>query len=148
MTAERKSVKGGKMALHADKDYPLYEKHPELIRTQTGKGIDEINRDNIIAGKLSAADCRIHPDTLEFQAQIQESFGNPQVAANFRRAAEMTRIPDGRILEIYNCLRPGRSTKEELLAIADELETVWHAEANATLVKEAAEVYEKQGMLR
>ncbi len=37
---------------------------------------------------------------------------------NFERAAELTAVPDDRILEIYNALRPYRSTKEELLAIA------------------------------
>ena len=136
------------MKLDATKDYPLYTHHPELIRTFTGKPIEEITAKNILEGRLSADDCRINPDILEYQAQIQESFGNPQVAANFRRAAEMTRIPDKRILEIYNCMRPGRSTKEELLAIADELENTWKASLNAALVREAVEVYEKQKMLR
>ena len=40
------------MKLHADRDYPLYEKHPELIHTQTGKALSEITRDNIVAGRL------------------------------------------------------------------------------------------------
>lgn len=134
--------------LDAIKDYPIYEKHPDLIKTQTGKKIDEITMDNILAGEITEDDCKIAPDTLEYQAQIQESFGNPQVAANFRRAAEMTRIPDERILEIYNCLRPNVSTKEELLSIAEELEKEYDAKVNAALVAEAAEVYEKRGMLK
>ena len=41
---------------------------------------------------------------------------------NFERAAELTAVPDDRILEIYNALRPYRSTQAELLAIADDLE--------------------------
>lgn len=41
---------------------------------------------------------------------------------NFERAAELTAVPDDRILEIYNALRPYRSTCAELLAIADDLE--------------------------
>lgn len=134
--------------LDADKDYPLYEKHPEYIKTFTGKPVDDISIENIRSGMLKADDCRISPETLEYQAQIQESFGNPQVAANFRRAAEMTAIPDDRILEIYNCLRPGVSTKEELLAIADELKNEYNAAINSALVAEAAEVYEKRDMLR
>lgn len=134
--------------LDAVKDYPVYEKHPDLIKTQTGKTVDEINMDSILSGKLTPDDCKISADTLEYQAQIQESFGNPQVAANFRRAAEMTRIPDERILEIYNCMRPNVSTKEELLEIAGELETKYDAKINAALIKEAAEVYESRNMLR
>ncbi len=134
--------------LDAVKDYPVYEKHPELIKTPTGKKVDDITIDNILAGKITEDDCKIAPETLEYQAQIQESFGNPQVAANFRRAAEMTRIPDDRILEIYNCLRPHVSTKEELIKIAAELEEKYDAKINAALVAEAAEVYEMRGMLK
>lgn len=134
--------------LDADKDYPLFEKHPEYIRTFTGKSLDDISIDNIKSGMLTADDCRISPETLELQAQIQESFGNPQVAMNFRRAAEMTAIPDERTLEIYNAMRPGISTKKELLEIADELEREYSAKMNAQLIREAAEVYEKRDMLR
>jgi len=52
------------------------------------------------------------------------------------------------VLEIYNALRPYRSTKVELLAIADELENKYNAKVNAQLVKEAAELYEKRDRLR
>ena len=134
--------------LDSIKDYPLYEKHPELIRTPSGRSVDDINMENILEGNLTSEDLRISAETLEYQAQIQESFGNPQIAENFRRAAEMTKISDQRILEIYNCLRPYVSTKEELLDIADELESGYGASLNAKLVREAAEVYEKQGMLK
>jgi propanediol dehydratase small subunit len=65
-----------------------------------------------------------------------------------RRAAELTAIPDDRILEIYNALRPDRSTKDELLEIADELENEYDAQINADLVREAADVYETRGRLR
>ena len=59
-----------------------------------------------------------------------------------------TPIPDDRILQIYNSLRPFRSTKAELLQIADELENKYGALINAALVREAAEVYEKRKKLR
>lgn len=134
--------------LDAAKDYPIYEKRPELIRTQTGKHVDEINIQGILSGEITAADCRISAETLEYQAQIEESAGNPQVAANFRRAAEMTRIPDDRILGIYNCMRPHVSSYAELMAIADELESVYDAKINAALVREAAMVYNERNMLR
>ena len=134
--------------LDANRDYPLYEKHPELIRTQTGKPVDEINMENILSGKVTPLDCRISAETLVYQAEIQESFGNPAIGANFRRAAEMTRIPDERILQIYNRMRPHVSTKEELLAIAEELETKYNATINAALLRETAEVYEDRNMFR
>lgn len=134
--------------LDAKVDYPLYEKRPELIKTQTGKFIDDINLENILSGKVTPADCRISAETLEYQAQIEDSAENPQVAANFRRAAEMTRIPDDRIIKIYNCMRPNVSTKQELLDIAEELETKYDAKINAALIREAAEVYEDRKMFR
>jgi propanediol dehydratase small subunit len=60
----------------------------------------------------------------------------------------MTRIPDDRVLEIYNALRPYRSTRKELLDIAAELETRYQARTCAAHVREAAEVYEKRGRLK
>lgn len=134
--------------LNAKIDYPLYEKRPELIKTHTGKAVDEINIENILSGVITAADCRISAETLEYQSQIEDSVGNPQLAANFRRAAEMTRIPDDRIIQIYNCMRPHVSTKEELLDIVKELETKYDAKINAVLLREAVEVYEERKMFR
>ncbi|UCF02298.1 MAG: propanediol dehydratase small subunit PduE, partial [Deltaproteobacteria bacterium] len=69
-------------------------------------------------------------------------------AANLRRAAELTRIPDERVLEIYNALRPYRSTKRELLDIAGELESQYQARVCAALVREAADEYERRGRLK
>ncbi|QSB49432.1 diol dehydratase small subunit [Parageobacillus toebii] len=129
-------------------DYPLAEKRPELIKTPTGKSLDEINLKGVIDGDVKPEDIRISPETLELQAQIADSMGRKQFAANLRRAAELIAIPDKRILEIYNALRPYRSTKDELLAIADELEHQYHAKMNAKLVREAAEVYELRDRLR
>jgi glycerol dehydratase small subunit len=63
-------------------------------------------------------------------------------------AAELIAIPDARILEIYNALRPFRSSFAELQAIADELEHTWHATVNAGFVRESAEVYQQRNKLR
>ena len=46
------------------------------------------------AGEVGVADLRIHPDTLEHQAVVASQHGNPQLAENLRRAAELTRLPD------------------------------------------------------
>jgi propanediol dehydratase small subunit len=59
----------------------------------------------------------------------------------------MTRIPDARVLEIYNALRPYRSTRQDLLDIAGELESKYEAHVCAGLVREAADVYERRGRL-
>lgn len=134
--------------LNARTDYPLYEKHPDLIKTATGKALSEITMEAILAEKIDAADCRISYDTLEYHAQIEEDLGNMQMAETLRRSAEMTRIPDDRIMDIYNAMRPRVSTKDELEAIVDELESQYGAAANASFIREAIEVYEKRGMFR
>ena len=133
--------------LNVKKDYPLADKRPELILTPTGKKIDDITMDQVLAGKVRIEDCRISDRTLEYQAQIAESAGNRQMAANLRRAAELTSFSDERVLEIYGALRPFRSTKEELLVIAEELES-GGAVLNAAFVRQAAEVYEKRKKLK
>jgi propanediol dehydratase small subunit len=60
----------------------------------------------------------------------------------------MTRIPDARVLEIYNALRPYRSTKQELLDIASELENKYQAKICAGFVREATQVYEKRNRIK
>lgn len=129
-------------------DYPLAEKRPELVKTATGKKLDDITLEAVLNGTVKAEEVRITPQTLEYQAQIGESIGRPQFAHNLRRAAEMTRVGDARLLEMYNALRPNRSTKAELLAIASELENSFDAKICAGFVREAADVYERRGVLR
>ena len=90
----------------------------------------------------------IAPETLEMQAQVAESVHREAFAGNLRRAAELIAVPDDRLLEIYNALRPYRSTKQELLDIAGELDGKYGAKTAASLVREAAEVYEKRGRLK
>jgi propanediol dehydratase small subunit len=129
-------------------NYPLGSKSPELLFTPTQKSYNSLTLDAALKGEVTGADLRISPKTLEMQAEISESLGRVQLAKNFRRAAEMIALSDARILEIYNALRPNRSTKEELLAIADELENKYGATENALLIREAADVYERRGRLR
>lgn len=134
--------------LDAMRDYPLATKRPELVVSATGKRLDDLTLDKAVAGELSFDDFKTRPETLEYQAQIAESAGRPHIAVNLRRAAEMTRIPDERVLEIYNLLRPYRSTKQELIDIAEELESQYQAPVCAALVREAVETYEKNGRLK
>ena len=130
------------------KDYPLAKNSKELIKTKTGKGFDDIDVESVLNGSVKADDIKITSEVLLYQAQIADEVGRNQFAKNLRRAAEMVIIPDARVLEIYSALRPFRSTKQELLDIATELEGKYKATINATLVREAAEVYEKRSRLK
>ncbi|WP_122088187.1 diol dehydratase small subunit [Halalkalicoccus subterraneus] len=127
-------------------EYPLSD-NPEQVETPNGTALSEITLDAVVDGDIDGDDIAISPDTLEKQAQVAEQEGRPQLAENFRRAAELTAIPDERILEIYNALRPSGADKETLEGMADELETEYDAQINAALVREAIEVYEKRGVV-
>lgn len=135
-------------ALDPERDYPLAAKRPDLVKTPTGKPLADITLDKVLRGEIGPEDVRITPQTLRMQGEIAAGVGRVQFAQNMRRAAELTAIPDNRILEIYNALRPKRSTKQELLAIATEMETKYNATINAAFVREAADVYERRNCLR
>lgn len=142
------AVKGNGRSLNYKSDYPMSEKRPELVKTATGKSLNDITLDAIMSGAVKAEEIRITPQTLDYQAQIAESISRPQLANNMRRAGELTNVPDKRVLEMYNALRPNRSTKAELLAIADELENQYGAKVCANFVREAAGVYEARDVLK
>jgi len=147
-SSQRPAINKSTDRLNAKKDFPLGEKRPELVKSASGLSLDEITLEKVISGKIGFDDVKIRPETLEYQAQIAEDIGRPRIAANLRRAAEMTRIPDERVLEIYNSLRPYRCTKQELLNIADELDSKYSAKVCAAFVREAADIYEKRGRLK
>lgn len=144
--ASAPKVASGK--LDPDKDYPLAQKRPDLVKTGGGLSVADITLDKVISGEVKASDIKITPQVLEYQAQIAEGVGRNQFAANLRRAAELTAIPDARVLEMYNALRPYRSTKAELIAIADELEQKYGAKVCAGFVREAADVYDRRRRLK
>ncbi len=60
----------------------------------------------------------------------------------------MTGISNQEVLDIYNALRPGRSTYNELITLADHLEKDLDAPLTAAFVREAAEVYQERDILR
>ena len=86
-------------------------------------------------------------ETLQLQAQVALAAGRAQLAANLRRAAELTSVPDEVILEVYTALRPHRSTADELESWADRLERDFQAVATAAFVREARVVYEQRNLL-
>ena len=143
--ASAPTTPGGRMTAA---NYPLAEKEADKIKTPTGKPFNSLSYEKVISGELTSEDMRISPETLEYQAQVAESVNREAFAGNLRRAAELIAVPDERLLEIYNALRPYRSTKQELIDIANELDGKYGAKAAAGLVREAAEVYEKRDRLK
>ena len=128
--------------------YPLGEKMPQQVKSATGKVLSDFSLAKVKSGELKAEDFRIAPETLELQAQVAESVDRETLARNMRRAAELIAVPDEKLLEVYNSLRPYRSTKAELYGIAEELETKYQCRINAAFIREAADVYEKRGRLK
>jgi propanediol dehydratase small subunit len=103
--------------------------------------------DDVRAGAVSMADVRIGADTLRRQAEVARAHGNPQLAENFERGAELTALSDAELLAVYEQLRPRRATADELEATAADLEARGAART-AALVRAAAAVYARRGLLR
>ncbi|HCX05092.1 MAG: diol dehydratase small subunit [Tissierellales bacterium] len=129
-------------------DYPFGKKIPDKVKTHSGKKLSELTLEKAINGEVKNDDLKVSKETLDMQAEVAEKVNRKALADNFRRAAELIEVPDERILEIYGALRPYRSTKQELLDIADELEKKYNCKINSEFVREAAEVYEKRGRLK
>ena len=128
--------------------YPLGEYEAEQITSRTGKKLSDITLDAVKRGEIRADDIKISKDVLKKQGEVSLASGNEPMAKNFERAAELVDMPDEVILSMYNKLRPHRSTKLELVMMADELLSKYNAKNCAKLVMEAAEIYEKRGILR
>lgn len=111
----------------------------------SGKNVSEVTVESIRRGDITLDDVRIHPETLAMQAQVARDNGNPQLAENFLRAAELTSLSDELVMGYYDALRPGRSTPQQLIDIANELE-LKGAIKNAELFKQAADVYARRGL--
>ena len=118
-----------------------------MTRAFSGRDAGEITVDRLARDELVADDVRIHPDTLEQQAVVAEQHANAQLAANFRRAAELALMAESDVLALYDALRPHRATDDELEELAVRLEAV-PAPLCAALVREAASVYARRGLLR
>ena len=98
-------------------------------------------------GNLGLADLRMDPATLAHQAVVASEGGNPQLAENLLRAAELATIDDEDVMGLYEALRPHRSTAAELDALQTSLETRG-ASRCAELVRQAAVVYARRNLLR
>ena len=127
--------------------YPLEQSEADTITSRTGKKLSQITLDEVKKGNVTADDIKISAETLKKQGQVAKEADNPTMDANFQRASELVNVPDDVILDMYNKLRPNRSTKKELILMAQELLQKYSAPHCAKLVLEAAEIYEKRGIL-
>ena len=127
--------------------YPLGQNEADTITSRTGKKLSQITLDEVKRGNVTADDIKISAEMLKRQGQVAKEADKPQMEANFERAAELVNVPDDVILQMYNKLRPNRSTKRELVLMAQELLEKYQAPHCAKLVLEAAEIYEKRGIL-
>ena len=128
--------------------YPFAEHEKDNITSKTGKKFTDITLDEVTKGHISSDDIKISKEMLRAQGQVAMDAGNAPMEKNFERAAELVDVPDDVILKMYDKLRPNRSTKLELVMMAQELLEKCNAKNCARLVMEAAEVYEKRGILR
>jgi len=130
-------------------DYPTAETRPEQVVGNRGKALSSLTLDAVIRGDVNMEDLRITPKALLQQAQIAKSVGRSELAGNFERAAEMTRLPQDEIMAIYELLRPGRAvSKETLLEAARRIRREYDAQQLANFVEEAARFYEMRGLFR
>lgn len=127
--------------------YPFGEFEKDVIRSKTGKKLNDITLEAIKKGHVTAEDIKISKEMLFHQGTVAKENDNPQLAKNLERAAELVDVPDDVILAMYNSLRPNRSTKLELVTMAKELLEKYQAVNCAKLVMEAVEIYEKRGIL-
>lgn len=118
-----------------------------MTRAFSGRDAGELTLDRLAREELGTDDVRIHPETLQHQARVAEQHANPQLAENFRRAAELALVPEEEVMALYEALRPHRSSAEELEALAATLDG-YPAPLCAALVREAAEVYARRSLLR
>ena len=125
--------------------YPLAESGPGEARTSSGRRVAEITLEAVARGEITPADIRVSPGVLRQQADFAEAGGNPQLADNLRRGAELVAFSDEDLLELYESLRPGRASALELDELADRLEAR-AATLCAALVREARGGYVRRGL--
>jgi propanediol dehydratase small subunit len=128
--------------------YPLAKHAADTLKASSGKSLRDITPEAIDVGELEIADLQVSAETLRAQAEVARRAGYAQLAANLVRAAELAAVPNVEVLRMYELLRPGRASYDELAELAARLEQIYHAPESATLVREAAAAYGERGLLR
>lgn len=118
-------------------EYPLSEKSPETLRTPTGLPYNSITLEAVMDGRVTMRDLRVTAEALELQAQVADAASRSQLAENLRRASELVNVPEEEILAVYDALRPGRATREQLEQLAQHMERTYRATRCADFIREA-----------
>ena len=111
------------MGFDPGSDYPLGTRRPDLVRTPSGRGLDELTLGAVCAGEIGPEELRATPETLRRQSAVALAAGRTQLADNLARAAE-------------------------LAAWANRLECELAAPLTATFVREAAAAYAERDLLK
>ncbi|MFM7680199.1 MAG: diol dehydratase small subunit [Roseiflexaceae bacterium] len=127
--------------------YPLYDNEGTNLNAANGHPLSDVTVDAALHG-LALDDIQIDKTTLQAQAQIARASGYAQLALNLERAAELTAVPRTEIIAMYQLMRPGRASYDELQALAERLAHEYAAPICAALVREAADVYRQRNMLK
>ena len=131
------------------KDYPIAETQPSKVKGKRGIALSELTMDAVLEGRVALEDLQITPEALLKQAEIAKSVGRATLSDNFERAAEMNKLPNSEVMEIYELLRPGRAgSKSTLLEAAQKIRSRYSAEGLAEFIEEAAEFYDKRGLFK
>jgi propanediol dehydratase small subunit len=120
--------------------------HATELQAASGRPLHQITPEALT--ELSIGDLQISGEALRAQAAVARAAGYGQLAENLMRAAELTAVPNAEVLQIYDTLRPGRASYEQLIALAERLATHYNASICAAFVREAAEIYRERGLLR
>ena len=83
------------MAFDPVADYPLGSRRPDLVRTPSGLGLDELTLDAARAGRIAPNDLRATPETLRLQSAVALAAGRSQLADNLA-AADLVLSPEER----------------------------------------------------
>lgn len=124
------------------------ETDKDIRRRPSAVDIADMTIENVRLGKISAEDLTIRRETLLKQAELSEAEGYPQLARNFRRAAELTAVPNDVLLAAYEKLRPYRASYFELLSLSQEIAARYDAPETGEYIRQAAEAYRDRGLLK
>jgi hypothetical protein len=117
------------------------EGHKALVEEL--KHRQQVERQRIIQ---AISEARAHGDLSE---NAEYHAAKEQQSLNEGRIAELEdKLSRAEIIDMYQQLRPGRSSHAELIALATRLEDVYVAPICGAFVREAAQVYLERNMLR
>lgn len=133
---------------HTNPSYPLMESNPDSIQAASGRPLSDIALHDGANQTLTIEDLTIHAETLRAQAQIAQQAGHAQLAANLRRVAELTVIPNDEVLRLYTMLRPKRASFQDLNDLAAMVEGTYDAVETGRFIREAAMAYQARDLLK